>query len=102
MRQNNVPIKRIAKDLQIGVGTVYRTIYLNLFFSQMNKLPDIISNINIITIETMGKYFFIAQSIDQIERLMSYGDTQNLMEDDDFDISLRKQSVTVEQTQTVN
>ena len=33
MRQNNVPIKRIAKDLQIGVGTVYRTIYLNLFFS---------------------------------------------------------------------
>jgi len=25
----------------------------------MNKLPDIISNINIITIETMGKYFFI-------------------------------------------
>ena len=24
MRQNNVPIKRIAKDLQIGVGTVYK------------------------------------------------------------------------------
>ena len=64
--------------------------------SQMNKLPDIISNINIITIETMGKYFFIAQSIHQIERLMSYDDTQYLMEDDDFDISLRKQSVTVE------
>ena len=58
----------------------------------MNKLPDIISNVNIITIETMGKYFFIAQSIDQIERLMSYDDAQNLMEDDDFDISLRKQS----------
>ncbi len=38
--------------------------------SQMNKLPDIISNINIITIETMGKYFFITQSLDQIEGLM--------------------------------
>ena len=49
----------------------------------MNKLPDIISNINIITIETMGKYFFIVQSIDQIERLMSYDDTQYLMEDDE-------------------
>jgi DNA invertase Pin-like site-specific DNA recombinase len=24
LRQNNVPIKRIAKDLQIGVGTVYK------------------------------------------------------------------------------
>ena len=24
MRQNNIPIKRIAKDLQIGVGTVYK------------------------------------------------------------------------------
>ena len=24
MRQNNVSIKRIAKDLQIGVGTVYK------------------------------------------------------------------------------
>ena len=24
MRENNVPIKRIAKDLQIGVGTVYK------------------------------------------------------------------------------
>ena len=24
MRQNNVPIKRIAKDLEIGVGTVYK------------------------------------------------------------------------------
>ena len=24
MRQNNVPIKRIAKDFQIGVGTVYK------------------------------------------------------------------------------
>ena len=23
-RKNNVPIKRIAKDLQIGVGTVYK------------------------------------------------------------------------------
>ena len=26
MRQNNVPIKRIAKDLQIGVGTVYKVL----------------------------------------------------------------------------
>jgi len=24
LRKNNVPIKRIAKDLQIGVGTVYK------------------------------------------------------------------------------
>ena len=24
MRQNNISIKRIAKDLQIGVGTVYK------------------------------------------------------------------------------
>jgi len=24
LRQNNVPIKRIAKDLKIGVGTVYK------------------------------------------------------------------------------
>ena len=24
LRQNNVPIKRIAKDLHIGVGTVYK------------------------------------------------------------------------------
>jgi hypothetical protein len=24
LRQNNVPISRIAKDLQIGVGTVYK------------------------------------------------------------------------------
>ena len=28
MRQNNVPIKRIAKDLQIGVGTVYKVLDL--------------------------------------------------------------------------
>ena len=26
LRQNNVPIKRIAKDLQIGVGTVYKVL----------------------------------------------------------------------------
>jgi len=26
LRKNNVPIKRIAKDLQIGVGTVYRVL----------------------------------------------------------------------------
>jgi len=26
LRQNNVPIKRIVKDLQIGVGTVYRVL----------------------------------------------------------------------------
>ena len=24
LRKNNVPIKKIAKDLQIGVGTVYK------------------------------------------------------------------------------
>jgi hypothetical protein len=24
LRKNNVPVKRIAKDLQIGVGTVYK------------------------------------------------------------------------------
>ena len=28
LRQNNVPIKRIAKDLQIGVGTVYKVLDL--------------------------------------------------------------------------
>ena len=26
MRENNVPIKRIAKDLHIGVGTVYKVL----------------------------------------------------------------------------
>jgi len=26
LRQNNFPIRRIAKDLQIGVGTVYRVL----------------------------------------------------------------------------